>query len=73
VFLSTDGGGTWALVTDPVDGTGATPHISRPRLAYMDIDAGENRRLFIASQGRGIWRLTLDTSVPVTLEGFDVN
>lgn len=72
VFISTNGGSTFTLVTDPVDGTGATPHIPRPRYAYMDVDAGQNRRLFIGSQGRGIWRLTLDSTVPVDLLGFEV-
>lgn len=72
VFLSTDGGSTFTLITDPVDGTGATPHLPRPRQAYFDIEPAQNRRLYLASQGRGIWRLTLDSSVPVLLQRLDV-
>lgn len=72
IFLSTDGGSTFTLVTDPVDGTGATPHLARPRFAYFDVEAAGSRWLYVGSQGRGIWRLTLDSSVPVLLQRLEV-
>jgi len=61
IFVSTDGGDTWSLVTDPRNShSSGTPHIPRPWYAYFDEEDGA-KSVFIGSQGRGIWRLDLDT------------
>jgi hypothetical protein len=67
VFLSTDGGASWRLVTDPsVEGlTGGDgmpiPQLSRPRFAaFQDNSDGSPKYLYIGSQGRGIWKLAVD-------------
>ncbi|MFN8061467.1 MAG: choice-of-anchor D domain-containing protein [Vicinamibacterales bacterium] len=60
VFLSTNGGTRWQLVTDPIaPGTSGTPHIPRPYYAHFDHDppAGDIN-LFLGTRGRGAWRLT---------------
>lgn len=60
VFLSTNGGSRWQLVTDPmVPGVSGTPHVPRPYYAHFDHDppAGDIN-LFLGTRGRGAWRLT---------------
>lgn len=59
VFISSNGGGDWALVNDPNSTNNTTPHLPRPRFAYFDHEPVGNVRLFIGSQGRGIWRINL--------------
>ncbi|MGH2711995.1 MAG: hypothetical protein ACRDH9_12435 [Actinomycetota bacterium] len=59
VFISSNGGGDWALVNDPNSTNNTTPHLPRPRFAYFDHEPAGNVRLFTASQGRGIWRINL--------------
>ena len=40
VFISTNGGTRWQLVTDPISpGTSGIPHIPRPYYAHFDHDA----------------------------------
>ncbi len=69
IFLSTDGGSNWSLVTDPRNShTSGTPHLPRPRFAYFDQE-GAQKSVFIGSQGRGIWRLTLGASFQVSVAG----
>ena len=69
VFLSTDAGASWALVTDPRNShTSGTPHIPRPRYAYFDQE-GASKSFFVGSQGRGIWRFGLGTSFDVAVSG----
>ncbi len=60
VFISTNGGSRWQLVTDPFSpGTSGTPHIPRPYYAHFDHDPpGGDINLFIGTRGRGAWRLT---------------
>ncbi len=60
VFLSTNGGTRWQLVTDPISpGTSGTPHIPRPYYAHFDHDPpGGDINLFLGTRGRGAWRLT---------------
>src|SRR5262249_37608831 len=67
LFLSTDGGASWRLVTDPkVQGlTGGNgqplPQLSRPRfVGFQDNPDGSPKSLYIGSQGRGIWRIAVD-------------
>jgi hypothetical protein len=60
VFISTNGGTRWQLVTDPnTPGISGTPHIPRPYYAHFDHDppAGDIN-LFLGTRGRGAWRLT---------------
>jgi hypothetical protein len=65
VFLSPDGGGRWALLTDPfTPGVSGIPHLSRPRFAYFDHEPADGKvRIYIGTEGRGVWRIT----VPCTL------
>jgi hypothetical protein len=60
VFLSTNGGTRWQLVTDPISpGTSGTPHIPRPYYAHFDHDPpGGDINLYLGTRGRGAWRLT---------------
>jgi photosystem II stability/assembly factor-like uncharacterized protein len=60
VFISTNGGTQWQLVTDPISpGTSGTPHIPRPYYAHFDHDpSGGDINLFLGTRGRGAWRLT---------------
>jgi len=60
VFISTNGGTRWQLVTDPfAPGTSGVPHIPRPYYAHFDHDpAGGDINLFLGTRGRGVWRLT---------------
>jgi hypothetical protein len=60
VFLSTNGGSRWQLVTDPIaPGASGRPHVPRPYYAHFDHDppAGDIN-LFLGTRGRGAWRLT---------------
>jgi hypothetical protein len=60
VFVSTNGGARWQLVTDPNSpGASGTPHVPRPYYAHFDHDppAGDIN-LFLGTRGRGAWRLT---------------
>jgi hypothetical protein len=79
VFLSTDGGVNWSLLTDPVSSdTSGIPHLPRPWFAYFDHEPAGTINLFVGTQGRGVWRFTLrlpmaDANGPyVTDEGVDV-
>ena len=60
VFISTNGGTRWQLVTDPIaPGTSGIPHIPRPYYAHFDHDPpGGDINLFLGTRGRGVWRLT---------------
>jgi len=74
VFLSTDSGGSWRLLTDPFGtqddptttlGNGLplddVPHISRPRFAHFDHESGSSVvDLYVGTQGRGVWRIEAD-------------
>ena len=54
VFLSTDGGATWRIVTDN-SGAANNPHVPRARFASFD-QQGEKFTTFIGTQGRGVWK-----------------
>lgn len=82
VFLSTDGGGSWRLLTDPfgVDDDPTTtlpnglplddnPHISRPRWAHFDHETNNLVDLYIGSQGKGVWRIGVDFTKDI--DAFD--
>lgn len=79
VFLSLDGGTNWSLVTDPTDpAASGGEHLPRPRFAYFDDEPAGTLRLFIGTQGRGVFRLdfrapTATAGGPYTTnEGTDV-
>jgi hypothetical protein len=64
VFLSTDSGGTWSLISDPfTPGDSGKPHIPRPRFVHFEYEGSTflSRRvaLYIGTQGRGVWRIDL--------------
>jgi hypothetical protein len=63
VFLSTDHGANWNILTDPIDPAGSgIAHLPRPLYAYVDHDGttriSDVARIFVGTQGRGVWRLT---------------
>ena len=62
VFLSTDGGASWQLVTDPISPSrSGTPHIPRPIKAYFDHEpTGTRINVYVGTVGRGAWRITVD-------------
>jgi photosystem II stability/assembly factor-like uncharacterized protein len=61
LFLSRDGGVSWNLVTDPfTSDTSGIPHLPRPWFAYFDDEPEGFVGIYIGTQGRGVWRLTLE-------------
>jgi hypothetical protein len=61
IFMTRNSGATWFRLTDPIDPVGSgTPHIPRPWFAYFDHEPAGQIGLFIGTQGRGVWRLTVD-------------
>lgn len=79
VFLSTDGGDSWGLVTDPFDpASSGKAHLPRPRFAYFDDEPAGALTVYVGTQGRGVFRLafqvpTADAGGPYnTQEGTDV-
>ncbi|MCP5093368.1 MAG: hypothetical protein GY949_20860 [Gammaproteobacteria bacterium] len=64
IFLSTDGGTNWTLVTDPRNSdTSGIPHIPRPWHAYFDSEPTGSKSAYVSSQGRGLWRFRLSAGV----------
>lgn len=64
IFVTVDGGSSWNLVTDPTDpGSSGTPHIPRPKFAHFGDEPPEVVNIFIGTQGRGVWKITLHPSV----------
>jgi hypothetical protein len=61
VFISSDGGKGWSLLTDPFTPANShVPHLPRPFYAYFDHGAGGPlRAVYIGSVGRGVWRIKL--------------
>ena len=79
IFLSTDGGQNWGLLTDPLtSNTSGIPHLPRPWFAYFDHEPSGTINIYIGTQGRGVWRFaiippTADAGGPyVTDEGVNV-
>jgi uncharacterized repeat protein (TIGR01451 family) len=59
VFISSDGGASWNLLTDPyTSGTSGVPHLPRPLWAHFDHDKPGVVRIYLGT-GRGIWRVDL--------------
>ena len=61
VFLSTNGGADWQLLTDPINPSPMRPHLPRPWFGYFSHEAGGGIKIYIGTQGRGVWRVTLPT------------
>ena len=79
VFLSTNGGLDWGLVTDPINSASSgIPHIPRPWFAHFQHDAAGAVWIYLGTQGTGVWRIrvqlpTADAGGPyVTDEGTDI-
>jgi hypothetical protein len=71
VFLSTNNGRNWDLLTDPFDsGSSGVPHLPRPWFAYFDHEPLGALNLFIGTQGRGVWRFSLAVVTTVNDEFF---
>ena len=71
VFLSTNAGKTWGLLTDPYNSNvSGVPHLPRPWFAYFDHEPSTPTKVFIGTQGRGVWRLTLP-SADVSVTKYD--
>ncbi len=60
VFLSQNQGQTWRLLTDPIDsGNSGIPHLPEPRFAYFDHEPAAQLNIYVATRGRGVWRIRL--------------
>ena len=72
VFVSTDSGEKWTLLTDPYTPSDDHPHIPRPRFAHFEHDvegfSEEVINVYIGTQGRGVWKLTalVDFEIKIT-------
>ena len=75
IFLSTNAGQNWGLLTDPF---GGNPHVPRPWFAYFDHEPAGQINIYVGTQGRGVWRFQLQLPVAkcngpyTTNEGTDV-
>lgn len=64
LFLSTNGGQDWDLLTDPFDsGSSGIPHIPRPWFVHFYHDTPGAFWLFVGTQGRGVFRIRIKTPV----------
>jgi hypothetical protein len=60
LFLSTDDGAAWSLISDPfTSDSSGVPHIPRPHYAYFDSDGAGTTAIYVGTQGRGVWRINL--------------
>lgn len=60
VFLSTDGGDNWSVLTDPLtSNVSGVPHLPEPRYAYFDHESSGDVNIYIGTRGRGVWRFTV--------------
>ena len=62
VFLSTDRGEDWVLVTNPNSTGGGVPHLPQPWFAYFDHESvsGTGVNMYIGTRGRGVWRVSFE-------------
>ena len=76
VFLSTDGGTNWRLITDPIFSNNALPHIPRPKFAHFEdasTDNLEKYNVYIGTKGRGVWRISVTLSITEDCLSFNPN
>ena len=65
VFLSTDGGSSWTVITDPISsGMSGKPHLPRPWFVQFDHEPANRVKLYIGTQGRGVWRAEFEPPQP---------
>jgi hypothetical protein len=66
LFVSTNGGSSWTLVTDPFDsGNSGVAHIPRPQFAYFDHEpTSDFVNVYIGTRGRGVWRIAFQPPQP---------
>jgi hypothetical protein len=77
LFLTTDAGTSWRLLSDPLgskDDPLTTlanglplddfPHIARPRFAHFDHESGNVVDLYAGTQGSGVWRVAVNFDLP---------
>ena len=63
VFVSTDGGGSWSVITDPItSGTSGKPHLPRPWFVHFDHEPPNRVKVYIGTQGRGVWRAEFEVA-----------
>ena len=74
VFMSTDSGNSWRLITDPIDsGYSGVPHLPEPRFAYFDHEpAASDVNVYVGTRGRGVWRINA-TSFDLDPDRFEPN
>jgi photosystem II stability/assembly factor-like uncharacterized protein len=68
IFISTTRGQSWNLLTDPFNSNvSGVPHIPRPLFVHFDHESpGPGQlRLYIGTQGFGVWRITVPLDPPV--------
>jgi uncharacterized repeat protein (TIGR01451 family) len=59
VFITSNGGQSWALLTDPfTPGSSGIPHLPNPAFARFDHDRPGVVRIYLGT-GRGVWRIDL--------------
>src|SRR5262249_37313751 len=64
-FVSFDRGGHLAPATDPLtSNTSGIPHLPRPHYAHFE-HIGSDVNIYIGTQGRGVWKLTVTPQAPV--------
>jgi uncharacterized repeat protein (TIGR01451 family) len=70
VFLSSNGGANWSLLSDPfTPGESGIPHLPRPLFAHFDHDKPDTIRVYLGT-GRGVWRVDLaENDISVTKSG----
>jgi len=62
VFISSDGGGSWAMLTDPFTSSATgIPHLPNPAFAHFDHDKPGVVRVYLGT-GRGVWRIALENA-----------
>ena len=74
VFLSTDGGSSWRLLTDPfTSDVSGVPHLPRPRFAHFNGENPAAIELYIGTVGRGVWRIDSANNFDLDPDRFEPN
>ncbi len=74
VFLSTDGGSSWRLLTDPfTSDVSGVPHLPRPRFAHFNGENPAAIELYIGTVGRGVWRIDTANNFDLDPDRFEPN